>query len=189
MGLPSGTLWATCNVGANKPEEYGDYFAWGETTPKLLYEWNTYKYCNGHFRKLTKYCNNRNYGNKTYTDLLTNLQGSDDAATINWGEGWQTPTKEQWEELLLNSKFTKVNRNGVEGKLFEMNGNGIFLPAAGCLWNNDLFDVGNYGGYWSRSLDIESPENAWYYYFDSIDCIDVDCRFGGFSVRPVRSAK
>ena len=189
LGLPSGTLWATCNVGAVNSEEFGSYFAWGETNPKFLYDWNTYKYCNGHFKKLTKYCNKRNYGNNTCTDLLTNLQDSDDAATANWGKGWQTPTKEQWEELLLNSKFTKTIRNGVEGKLFEANGNSIFLPAAGYRWDNELFDIGSYGGYWSRSLDLESPDNAWYYYFDSIDCIDVDCRFGGFSVRPVHSVK
>lgn len=86
LGLPSGTLWATCNVGANKPEDYGDYFAWGETTTKSTYNWDTYIYANGPINKLTKYCNNANYADNGFTDNLTTLQGRDDPAT-SWGSG------------------------------------------------------------------------------------------------------
>ena len=91
LGLPSGTLWATCNVGADTPEGYGDYFAWGETTPKTTYNWNTYKYCNGGegLNTLTKYCSDSNFGYNGFTDNLTVLQlMDDDAATVNWGSGW-----------------------------------------------------------------------------------------------------
>ena len=89
LGLPSGTLWATCNVGAETPEGYGDYFAWGEIEPKSLYEWSTYKYCHGDFDQLTKYCQNATYGYDGYTDDLCVLLQMDDAATANWGEGWR----------------------------------------------------------------------------------------------------
>ena len=90
LGLPSGTLWATCNIGANTPEEYGDYFAWGETQTKDTYSWSTYQYANGTFwqdPQLTKYCTDANYGYNGFTDNLTTLQASDDPATANWGSG------------------------------------------------------------------------------------------------------
>ena len=83
LGLPSGTLWATCNVGADTPEGYGDYFAWGETQPKDVYNWSNYQYCNGSHDQLTKYCNNSSYGYNGFTDNLTTLQPGDDAATAN----------------------------------------------------------------------------------------------------------
>ena len=90
LGLPSGTLWATCNVGATTPEGYGDYFAWGETTPKSVYNWDTYQYSNGGYTYIdefrpyfTKYCNKSEYGYNGYTDTLTILQAGDDAATAN----------------------------------------------------------------------------------------------------------
>ena len=92
LGLPSGTLWATCNVGANSPEEYGDYFAWGETTTKSSYSWSTYKYCKGSSSTMTKYCTSSYYGT---VDNKTELEPSDDAATANWGSEWQMPSLEQ----------------------------------------------------------------------------------------------
>lgn len=83
LGLPSGTLWATCNVGANTPEEYGDYFAWGETSTKAKYNWNNYKYCkDGYSRNLTKYCNDPYEGYQEFTDELTELHPCDDAASV-----------------------------------------------------------------------------------------------------------
>ena len=86
LGLPSGTMWATCNVGAESPDQYGDYFAWGETTPKDTYNWNTYLYSNGDYNQLTKYCSQSDFGFNGFTDNLKTLQPSDDAATTNWGE-------------------------------------------------------------------------------------------------------
>ena len=132
LGLPSGLLWAACNVGANAPEEYGDYFAWGETQPKDVYNWSTYQYCMGSNNTLTKYCTDPNYGYNGFTDNLTILLPEDDAATANWGNGWRMPTKEEWQELLDNTTVTWTQQNGVNGRLFTgSNGNSLFLPAAG----------------------------------------------------------
>lgn len=192
LGLPSGTLWATCNVGASKPEQYGDYFAWGETKPKATYDWKTYKYCNnGDFEQLTKYCSKFEYGYHGFTDNLTVLQPQDDAATTNWGSGWCTPTKEQWKELEENTTNTWKTWDGVEGRLFKgNNGEVLFLPAAGYRWDGGLDDAGSYGGYWSSSLHTDDPNTAWEFYFDSDYYYVYDYgRYDGLTVRPVRSAR
>jgi hypothetical protein len=142
LGLPSGTLWATCNVGANTPEGYGNYYAWGETTNKETYNWDNYRYYDG--SNLTKY---------TGSDGLTTLQSSDDAATANWGAGWRMPTYDEMNELINNCTVTWTTQNGVNGRLFTgPNGNSIFLPAAGWRHNSALNDDGSYGLYWSSSL-------------------------------------
>ena len=94
LGLPSGLLWATCNLGANNPEDYGDYFAWGETQPKDDFSWTNYQYCMGSFNTLTKYCNNPDIGYNGFIDDLTTLLPEDDAATANWGDEWRMPPKE-----------------------------------------------------------------------------------------------
>lgn len=99
LGLPSGTLWATCNVGASNPWDEGDYFAWGETKPKSNYSRSTYKYANGDSNGLTKYCKDPDYGYNGYTDSRTTLELSDDAATANWGSSWCMPTQAQFQEL------------------------------------------------------------------------------------------
>ena len=192
LGLPSGTLWATCNVGANSPEEFGDYFAWGETQPQAsnAYSWSSYKYCNGDYDKLTKYCNNSYYGDNGFTDNLTTLEASDDAATANWGSGWRMPTKEEWQELYYNTTVTWTTQNGVNGRLFTAsNGNSLFLPAAGNRWDGILGDVGSYGRYWSSSLSTYEPYGAWYLHFSSgYYGMDHDRdRNGGVTVRPVCS--
>ena len=188
LGLPSGLLWATCNVGANTPEEYGNYFAWGETQQKNFYDWSTYQYCMGSYNTMTKYCDNSNYGYNGFTDNLTILLPEDDAATANWGNGWRMPTKEEFEELYNNTTHTWTNQNGVNGRLFtSSNGNNLFLPAAGGHWDNYLYFDGEYGGYWSSSL--LAGNYAWFsdnslgnhygmYGYD---------RCYGRSVRPVRS--
>ena len=109
LGLPSGTLWATCNVGADSPEDYGDYFAWGETQPKDTYDWSTYQYCNGSYNTLTKYSveffdswyeQYTNYGYNGFIDNLTTLLPEDDAATANWGADWRMPTKKDLARAL-----------------------------------------------------------------------------------------
>ncbi len=194
LGLPSGTLWATCNVGASKPEGYGNYYAWGETKTKTsnTYDWSTYKYANGAYDKLTKYCNESNYGNNGFTDDLTALQSGDDPATANWGSGWRTPSKSQWDELLANTTNQWTTKNGVKGRLFtsKKNGQSVFLPAAGTRWDSELYDAGSYGLYWSRSLDTGYPNNAWRLNFNSDYCsMSYVSRSHGQSVRPVRSAR
>lgn len=94
LGLPSGTLWATCNVGADTPEGFGDYFAWGETAPKDDYSWETYRWCNGYFNTMTKYCTNGSYGT---VDNRTELDPEDDAAYVNWGSSWRMrPWNSSW---------------------------------------------------------------------------------------------
>ena len=99
LGLPSGTLWATCNIGADTPEDYGDYFAWGETEPKEIYDWKSYKY--GRFLneryELNKYCTDSVYGLDGFVDNLTILEPVDDVVRIYWGADWRMPTIEEWE--------------------------------------------------------------------------------------------
>ena len=191
LGLPSGTLWATCNVGASKPEEYGDYFAWGETTPKSTYNWSTYKWCNGSRTTMTKYCTQSEYGYNDFTDNLTELQPADDAATANWGSGWQMPSSAQIEEL-YNSSYTTTEwtqQNGVNGRKItsKSNGNSIFLPAAGYRYDTRLGQAGSYGYYWSRPLNAGDSGRAYYlsFYSGGIDCSN-GYRYYGRSVRPVR---
>ena len=194
LGLPSGLLWAICNVGAETPEDYGDYFAWGETQPKDFYDWSTYQHSNGGTSwpnpNLTKYCNNSSYGYNDYTDNLTTLLPEDDAATANWGSDWRMPTKEEWQELYNNTTVTWTTQNGVNGRLFTAsNGNSLFLPAAGYRSLSNLYNAGSYGDSWSSSLNTDSPGSAWVLYFVSYGYdVSIAGRDGGRSVRPVRSA-
>ena len=189
LGLPSGLLWATRNVGATSPEDYGDYFAWGETTPKSYYDWSTYIYCNGDSRSLTKYCNNSSYGYNGFTDNLTILQPSDDAATANYGG--RTPTKEEWEELRDNTTAIWTTQNGVNGRLFTgTNGNSLFLPAAGDRVHSSHGDAGNGGVYLSSSLPTSNPISEWMFFFgSSYHSVSSAGRFYGTPVRAVRSAE
>lgn len=192
LGLPSGTLWATCNVGANSPEDYGDYFAWGETYPKDDYDWGTYQYCcDSSFNTLTKYCYMASYGCNGFTDDLTTLLPEDDAATVQWGPGWRMPTTEQWQELVHNTTITSTTQNGENGRLFTANGNSLFLPAAGYRWHDELDYAGSLGNYCSSSLGTVTPSNAMEFHFDSGGCFcgNNGNRSGGRSVRAVRSVR
>lgn len=191
LGLPSGTLWATCNIGATKPEGYGDYFAWGETEPKTIYDWCTYKYCNDcDPNLLTRYCYYAGYGYNGFTDNLTVLQPMDDATTANWGSGWRMPTSKQWRELSDNTTVTWTTQNSVKGRKFTAsNGNSLFLPSSGYYDGSSLGYGGSYGCYWSSLLNDEYPGQAWYFYFDSGDDYYVyhgGNRYNGRSVRAVR---
>ena len=191
LGLPSGTLWATCNVGASSPEDYGNYIAWGEMSTKSTYDWSTYKWCNGDYDKLTKYCNNSSYGNNGFTDNKKELDPDDDAAYVNWGRDWRMPSQEQFEEL-INSSYTTTEwttQNGVKGRLItsNSNGNSIFLPAAGYRYGSSLGSAGSYGYYWSRTLYESGPYYAWGLSFGSSSVsTGSDFRYYGQSVRPVR---
>lgn len=187
LGLPSGTLWATCNVGASSPEEYGSYFAWGETTAKSTYNWSTYKYCNGSSKTITKYCTNSSYGN---VDDKTELDLSDDAAYVYWGSDWCMPSQKQISELTqynytTNEEFTL---NGVRGQKItsKINGNSIFLPNNGLYIDSSTSNWYWNGSFcWSHELGSE-PDYAGYmtdghgivYFF----------RYVGACVRPVRSS-
>ncbi len=180
LGLPSGTLWATCNVGANRPEEYGDYFAWGETAPKDYYDWSTYFDTDDGGSTFNKYKNNGG---------LTELLPEDDAATKNWGSPWHMPTLVQMQELLDNCTREWTTQGGVNGTLVTgPNGNTIFLPAAGRRWDDELYGAGSYGYYWSSSFDPSCDSNAYYLYFSSgyWNWYGSDYRYGGRSVRAVR---
>lgn len=191
LGLPSGLLWATRNVGASSPEDYGDYFAWAETQPKSYYDWDTYTYTCGDYDDLTKYCNDSDYGCNGYTDNLTILQAGDDAATANWGSGWRTPTYEEWWELLDHCTSTWTTQNGVKGRCFTgPNGNTLFLPATGCRWLDRLINAGLVGLYWLSSLNTACPIDAWYCGFDSGGSyMRYLTREYGRSVRAVRSSR
>ena len=177
--------WATCNVGASKPEEYGDYFAWGETQPKTTYDWSTYKWCNGSYDTQTKYCTNSSYGT---VDYKTQLELSDDAARANWGGSWRMPTKAEQDELREQCIWSWTTQNGVNGYKVtsKKNGNSIFLPAAGYRGGSSLNYAGGYGDYWSSSLYTDYPYNAYGLNFtsDYVDWIS-DGRCIGFAVRPV----
>ena len=181
LGLPSGTLWATCNMGANSPEEYGDYFAWGETEPKSDYNWETYFDIDDGFL-FKKYYNDGG---------LTELLPEDDAAA-NWGSEWQMPSDDQIDELYNNSYTTAewTTQNGVNGYKItsKSNGKSIFLPAAGFRAGTSLDDAGYNGYYWSRSLGTGNSSYAYGLGFHSHNIYGYGYyRLHGRSVRPVHT--
>ena len=184
LGLPSGIKWAAYNVGATKPEEYGGYYAWGETEEKSNYNWSTYKWCNGSYNTMTKYCTISDYGtvdNKTVLDL------EDDVAHVKWGGNWRMPTSAEQYELLENCTWQWTSVNGVNGyKVTGPNGNSIFLPAAGCRYGSDVIDRGSDGIYWSSSLGSGDGSDAYLLYFnDGHYDWSYNYRYYGQSVRPV----
>ncbi|MBQ0119824.1 MAG: Ig-like domain-containing protein [Bacteroidales bacterium] len=214
LGLPGGVLWATYNVGADKPEDYGLYFAWGETVGYANgeshgFDWDKYKWMipgQSSWPYVTKYTTADGhksccwYDGDTYVGTnvdgvtyknLTKLLPEDDAATANWGNGWRMPTMQEMKDL-YDSKYTStewVTVNGVSGRKVtsKSNGNSIFLPAAGCYIDTSLYNDGSDGYYWSGELDSSRSYYAYYLYFFS-DFFDQgnDYRYHGLSVRPVR---
>ena len=185
LGLPSGTLWATTNIGANSPEEFGDYFAWGETSPKSSYDWSNYKWCDGSEDKMTKYCANSSYGT---VDNKKELDFSDDAAYVNWGPGWRMPSYDQLVELWDKCKWTRTTRNGVKGYKVSRNGKSLFLPAAS--YRDDLCQslaAGSDGDYWSREFLRDYPSVGFLFSLKFCAC-DSGFRYCGRSVRAVRSS-
>ena len=191
LGLPSGTLWATCNVGASSPEEYGDYFAWGETEPKNDYSWSTYMHCNG-TEFLTRYCLSESYG---LVDYKIELKANDDVATERWGEEWQIPSLKQIQELMNTNYTTRTitKLKGVTGFKIQgkNNGNYIFLPLKGNTLNPQF--ANKIGDYWSRSLYTDDSKCAYNLelnsVYDQVYTTDRVLRFVGLSVRPVRVKK
>lgn len=193
LGLPSGTLWADRNVGASSPEDYGLYFAWGETegyediTDEKQFSWTDYKLCGGSNSTLTKYNNNSSYGT---VDNLTTLELEDDAAyTSDNTCTCRMPTKAELEELTANTTSTWEILNGVNGRrLTSTNGNSIFIPAAGYCGFGSVSDVGSYGSLWNSSLDENDSKYAWILGFGSVYVgVSSYYRFYGLTVRPVKS--
>lgn len=168
LGLPSGLKWATCNVGANSPEEYGNYFAWGETVTKSEYTQD----------------NSLTYG-RPMGDISGNVQY--DAATANWGGTWRMPTEAELNELVNKCTCKWATQNGVNGyKVTGPNGNSIFLPAAGTRGGTSLDGAGDYGVYWS-STPGGNDYYACYLFFNSYgqSMYDDSYRISGFTIRPV----
>ena len=160
LGLPSGLLWATCNVGATTPEEYGDYFAWGETSTKETYDYDN---CPTYGLSISQ------LQSQGYIDSEGNLTSQYDAARANWGGDWRMPTYFELNELSTKCTWTWTTRNGVNGYNVEgPNGNSIFLPAAGYRDESSLYNAGGYGYYWSPEPGRDPyGYNAFYLYFYS----------------------
>ena len=197
LGLPSGTLWAACNIGADTPLDYGGFFAWGETEPSSYYGCDHYRYCNGceyndnlNLITLTKYCNHADFGFEGFVDNLAMLLPEDDAATANWGDRWHMPSKEDWEELLDNTTGTMTTLHEVNGLLLTAsNGATLFLPAAGFSTEDLVWYPGFYGSYWTSVLDKEGPDCARGFVFTSEGgLMGTSYRFCGRSVRAVCKA-
>lgn len=200
LDLPSGTIWATCNVGASSPEDFGGHFAWGETEPKTSFDWNSYKWMNegqSSFTQLNTYTFPDGqtegcwYEGKTFVgDSLNQLLLVHDAAAANWGTKWQMPTKEQFQEL-INSAYTTTEwtqLNGVNGRKITSNSNGksIFLPAAGEYYGSYLDE--SLGAYWSCELSTDNCNSATYLSFNSSRIyLTSFSRALGHSIRPVRT--
>lgn len=181
--------WATCNVGASKPEEYGDYFAWAETSTKNYYSISDYKYCKGDYGTFTKYCTDSEDGT---VDNKTILEPADDAACVKWGGSWRMPTDKELHELVNNCNWTWTNRNGtngyiVSGKKTGYTANSIFLPAAGQKAYSSDYDVNSEGNYWASSLEVFYGGTLASQLTISIDEIRfyAGWRQSGNSVRPV----
>ena len=178
VDLGLSVLWATTNVGARYPEGYGDYFAWGETEPKEAYSWDTYKWCNSADTSITKYNN---------ADGMTTLLPEDDAATVNWGGKWRTPTKEELAELRLSCTWEWTTLNGINGhQVTGPNGNSIFIPAGGSYnqFNHEISGVGIQGWFYAsdrgaarQANEIGTPAKGPY----SGSC----SRCCGLTIRPV----
>lgn len=213
LGLPSGLLWATCNVGAENPEDYGDYYAWGETETyyepgyaqvkedviwkpgkSAGYDWSSYRYCDdGKHDRLTKYCTNSNLGFSGFTDNKTVLDPDDDAAHVRWGGGWRMPTVEELDELNNPDycTWTWTTLNGVKGysvtsKMSGYTDRSIFLPAAGNRSGTNLYDCGDSGDYGASSLHTSWSSSAKDFVFGSdYHRTSWNGRCNGHSVRPV----
>ena len=193
LGLPSGTLWATMNIGANNPEECGDYFSWGETTAREVEDpyWNHYQWSVNKWNTITKYCINSSHGSNGFADNLTELEPEDDTATVNWGPDWQMPSKTQMEELRTKCTWQWTTKNGVKGYMVKSknNGNSMFLPVTDYYSNGEIHYTGNLGYYWSRTLHETTSYKAYYLFFytsSNLECTYGN-RYSGYAVRAVRT--
>lgn len=189
-------FWAKCNIGASKPVDKGDYYAWGETETKLNYSWDSYTLANGAENKLTKYCptDKTDYWNGSGSpDGKTVLDPEDDVAHVKLGGKWRIPTDAEWRELQTNCTWIWTTQNGIKGSLVssKKNGNSIFLPAAGFRYDNSRDCNGVLGHYWSSSLLKSSPYHSYaldsFVRDDGMNLVDFpgSNRYLGLSIRPV----
>ena len=172
LGLPSGTLWASCNVGATSPEEYGNYYSWGETTTKANYTEDSYQYYNG-----------------GYVNIGGDISGTQyDVAHVEWGGSWRIPTEAEFRELNDRCTWSWTSYNGVNGyQITGPNGNSIFLPAAGTRCGSMLENCGSYGIYWSGTYYADGYNAYYLYTYDVSHYVAPSdgCEYGN-TVRPVR---
>ena len=192
LGLPSCTLWATCNVGANKPQDIGKYFAWGETTgygndpsDGYMFDWENYKWgeVSGEDTDFTKYCTDSSRGKDGFTDGKFELDPEDDAAYVNWGSEWRMPTYEMFEELREECIWTATTIGDVEGyEVKGKNDNTIFLPITGWRIDDMLLDGGSY---WTRSANPDNMGGAYQLAWDEWGWYEYGGRANGQCVRPV----
>ncbi|MBR6863385.1 MAG: Ig-like domain-containing protein [Bacteroidales bacterium] len=188
LGLPSGILWSSFNLGARKPEDFGVYYAWGEVEPKSDYEWNNYKWSVNSEKSLTKYCSNTNYGYNGFTDGIIQLEPEDDAAHAAFGDKWRMPTSDEFAELREKCSWEWISLHGVNGyKITGPNGNCIFIPASGKTGGiSDFSDANKRGCYNSSNIDTEYPYLSIGLDFDSDEISDgVSGRCSGRPIRPV----
>lgn len=176
LGLPSGTKWASCNVGATRPEEYGGYYAWGETEEKDVYTWQTYIHCDG--------------DKVSCHDIGSDISGSKyDVAYVKWGGIWRMPTLGQINELLDNCSSEWTSLNGIKGRKFtsKRNGNSIFLPATFDHAYDDFYDTRYYGNYWlsTQHSSVFEYANFLYFFSGGADSFGSSTRYYGYTVRPV----
>ena len=173
--------WATCNVGASKPEEGGNFYAWGETTTKDYYGWSSYKF----------YVNRSTFSKYSDEDGKTILSSEDDVAVAVLGKAWRMPTYDELKELVNSCTWTWTKLNGVNGYQVtsDVNGNSIFLPAAGDYDEEKIDDVGMLGGYWGKTKPSSSTEADYIFFSARAHSLSTDLRYAGWSVRPVLNAK
>ena len=181
MGLS--VKWSSYNLGASSPEEYGDYYAWGEIKSKRQYSWQTYRWCKDSYDTQTRYNTKYDFGQVDYKILL---EKEDDAAFMQFGEKWRIPSLYEWYELFEKCSWQVIVLHNVKGYLVvsRLNGNRLFLP--GMRFNDELGDIGKFGFYWSSSLEPNNPDQAW-----SADLSEKGkhmfsiMRYRGYSIRPV----
>ncbi len=175
LGLPSRTKWACCNIGSTCPEEYGDYYAWGETKTKSTYDWCNYEY----------------YKDKSYSNLGTTISGTMyDVAHVKWGELWQMPTKEQCDELINNCSHYYTKVNGIKGRMFisKKNGRSIFIPASGLRDVTALNSTNMDGLYWTGTQYENYIEGAYFFSISTNNnIVETSSLFRplGLTIRPI----
>lgn len=185
LGLPSGKKWACCNVGAYNPEDYGNFYAWGEIVTKSKYIISTYQWSRGTNESLTKYNNDSSYG---YVDNKTVLENADDAAYYVWGSRWHIPTSDEWKELIDNCTWSWITYSGVNGALFTSKdgNNSIFIPASGS--KDDIYhdNKGILSHCWASNINTYMSFCAFFFHSSSkYPGVSNDYRYLGRPIRPI----
>ena len=196
--------WASCNLGASKPQEYGDYYAWAEIEPYYSsldpltwkekkpdgYAWTSYSWAGETSPLMKKYCPSNTtiyWGKEGEPDNKGIIDPEDDAATVKLGSAWRIPTEDEWKELMDKCKWTWTALEGVDGFVIAAeNGNSIFLPAAGTFNACERFDAGSLCGYWSSTLNKSLPDTAIILNMhQGYGFTASSLRYNGYPIRPV----